>query len=346
MRILGHGYVLSAALVMVVAGGCAGAGNLSPDAATPARSADAARRVAPAPTLARPSAAENGAGRQVVAEDFRSDATTAGDWAWSGDACLTAGDASTPPTSVPACGSLAPQDPPGKGVLQLNPPNPYQVTLIGYTKALSTRRGLRIRWNLYSFDGDGSDGSLLWMTYGDKPEPTKPAGTGGHLGYTDGTVEDPRHRRRHGGGMAHAYLGIGFDEHGNFSAFLPGGPGLVPNTVAVAGAARIGYYYLTGVENASGQPVSLPFPLEDPSSSTRPKRAISIQVTIRRDGMLGVAFDIHDGNGYVTYLSKNIVGINGQPRVPRMVWVGINGSNGANYERRQIDDLTIGTLHL
>jgi len=343
MRFPDYGFVPATVLVAVFLAGCGGTAALAPAAAT-VNGASASARQGAGSGIApeHPGAARV---KRLAAEPFRGTATTPGAWAWSGDTCLTAGNAKTPPTSVPACGDLAPQDRPGDGVLQLNPPNPYQVTLIAYTKPLSTRRGLRIRWNLYSFDGDGSDGSLLWLTYGDKPEPTAPAGTGGHLGYTDGTVAGALDVGRRGGGLAHAYLGIGFDEHGNFSAFLPGGPGLVPNTVAVAGAERIGYYYLTGVENASGQPASLPFPLEYPSSQTRPTVPVSIEVTLRRTGLLTVAFDVHDGNGYVTYLSKNVVGIHGQPRVPHQVWVGINGSNGGNYERRQIDDLRIAEMH-
>jgi len=51
-----------------------------------------------------------------------------------------------------------------------------------------------------------------------------------------------------------------------------------------------------------------------------------------------------DGNGYVTYLSKNIVGIAGQPPVPRKVWIGFNGSTGGSVDQHQIDNLRVGTL--
>jgi hypothetical protein len=52
----------------------------------------------------------------------------------------------------------------------------------------------------------------------------------------------------------------------------------------------------------------------------------------------------HDGNGFVEYVSKNIVGAKGQPAVPATVYVGFVGSNGYDYDRRQIDDVTITTL--
>jgi hypothetical protein len=278
---------------------------------------------------------------RIIRQRFARAMTPPNEWAWSDTACLTAGNKNTPATSIPACGASAKKNQSGWGVLQLTTADSFQVSLVGYHKPFATSRGLRIRWNLYSFDGSGADGTLLWMTYGDKPEPTQPAGTGGHLGYLNGTAAGGNAAPA---GMAHAYLGIGFDEYGNFSAFLPGGPGLVPNTVAVGGAAKIGYQYLTGVENASGQPISLPFPLAQPTLTLRPP-PVSIQVILKSGGLLDVAFDIHDGHGYVTYLSKNIVGVAGQPKVPRFVWIGFNASTGGSADRHQIDDVRVAALH-
>jgi len=342
MRISRHDYILVVAGAAAIIGVCAGTANFAP-------SASAARL--PLATRVTGAAIKPDHAPLLVSETFADTETPANEWVWSAPACLTAGTATTPLTSVPACGGSARQNRPGHGVVELTPPQSYQVSLVGYYQPFSTAHGLRIRYNLYSYDGNGSDGTLLWMTYGDKPEPTVPAGTGGHLGYIDGTVGDLlRNGYRPGArsqalGLANAYLGIGFDEFGNFSAFLPSGPGLVPDTVAVGGAESIGYNYLTGVENASGQPVSLPFSMEQPSSRRRPKHAPSVEIKLERNGLLEVAFDIHNGQGYVTYLSRNIVGIAGQPRVPRSVYIGINGSNGANYERHQIDDLRIWALH-
>ncbi len=339
MNVVRWSGVSASALAGVLMAGCGGGTSIAPDVGTVRQPVnDGVARSA----VSGPRIAIAGQGKRLVRETFSDIATTPDAWVWSGTACLTAGTRSTPATSIPACGANAKQDRPGHGVLQLTTPNPYQVSLVGYTQQVSTAHGLRIKWNLYSFDGDGSDGTLLWMTYGDKTEPLRPAGTGGHLGYTDGTVDATQPAKSRG--MANAYVGIGFDEAGNFSAFLPGGPGPVPDTVAIGGAARIGYHYLTGVENASGQPVSLPFSIEQPTSQTRPKVPVSVEVTLGRDGLLNVSFDIHDGSGYVTYLSKNIVGIAHQPRVPHKVWIGFNGSNGANYERHQIDDVRISTL--
>lgn len=101
--------------------------------------------------------------------------------------------------------------------------------------------------------------------------------------------------------MANAYLGVGMDEYGNFSnptEGRKGGPGAVPETVAVRGAAVSGWQYLTGAKSASGVPASLPFNIDQPAATSRPKNAPTVQVTLTASGVLSVATDFHDGNGF------------------------------------------------
>jgi hypothetical protein len=341
MRIRGLNCVLCVTVAGTLAA-CNGSGALAP---APVQDAGSSALRAPATFNASDAEPEwllfGAHPLRIIRERFANPSTPPGQWASSGSACLTAGNKNSPATSIPACGVNAKKNQAGWGVLQLTTTGAEQVSLAGYYQPFATSHGLRIRWNLYSFNGQGADGSLLWMTYGDKPQPTEPAGSGGHLGYINGTVAAAGAPPP---GMAHAYLGIGFDEFGNFSSFLPGGPGQVPDTVAVGGAAKIGYHYLTGVENGSGQPVSLPFPLAQPDLTVRPKVPVSIQVILKSGGLLEVAFDIHDGHGYVTYLSKKIVGIAGQPKVPRKVWIGFNASTGADVDLHQIDDVRVSTL--
>jgi hypothetical protein len=100
----------------------------------------------------------------------------------------------------------------------------------------------------------------------------------------------------------------------------------------------------TGVENASDQPVGLPFQLANPMLTTHPVTPISAQVMLKSEGQFEVAFDIHDGKGYVTYISKNIVVIAGQPRVPRKVWIGFDASTGGSVARHQINNLRGATI--
>jgi hypothetical protein len=250
---------------------------------------------------------------------------------------LTAGTPSEPKGSIPACGVNAPQDPPGQGALELTTPTSNTQGLAGYHKALPTANGLQIVFDYYSFDGSGADGSLVYLADGSLPRPKRPGASndcGGCLGYVPSG-------RKHG--LSGAYLGVGLDEYGDFGRFLPGGPGQIGQTIYLGGAQSIGYEYLGGVVNGLGQQASLPFDLDFPGDQSRPT-PLTFYISITAAGLVEVAIDIHDGNGPVTYVSENIVGVAGQPAVPATVYVGFIGSCGSADDRHQVNDLTISTL--
>jgi hypothetical protein len=355
------GAVVFAALAIALATGCATSPAVAPFGANENASQPAATtqtlhgRPGPHATpgdgrilrvgLGAPATARllRGQGTLLVSETFANSSTPANAWFHAQPACLTAGTSQTPKTSIPACGSLAPQDPDGSGALQLTQGQASDIRgLAGYREFLSTAQGLEVQFTLYVFDGNGADGSLLYFTDASRPVPDKPAASGGCLGYfpkpADCYGENVNRK------LSGAYLGIGFDEFGNFSNFSLGGPGVVPETVAVCGAAKTKYHYLGGVTNAQGQPASLPFDLNS-DQITRPANAPTIDVRLSRAGLLEVAIDIHDGQGFVTYLSLDSVGLHGQPRVPANVYVGFIGSNGGQYDVHQIGGLTISTLN-
>jgi hypothetical protein len=282
-------------------------------------------------------------GDVLVSETFANSATAPNDWIYTAPSCLTAGS-TPPPGSIPACGASAPQDPPGQGALQLTPAVAYTLGLVGWYAPLPTDNGLDIQFTLYDFNAtkkEHSDGTLLYFTDGSLDPPIEPDGAGGCLGYFWKRTWCGAATKH--GGLANAYLGIGFDEFGHYSKYLNGGPGKVPNTVALGGAVSTGYRYLGGVTNAQGRAASLPFKLYS-DSTTRPPSAPTVDVQLSSAGLLEVAFDIHDGHGFVTYLSETVAGINGQPSVPAMVYVGFIGSSGAGFSTHQINDLTISTL--
>jgi hypothetical protein len=274
----------------------------------------------------------------LVSETFANPTVPVRSWFNKFDACLTAGTADRSIHPIPACGSNAPQDPPGGGALELTPAAGNAIGSVGWRLPLPTANGLDVQFTLYAFDGTipGADGSSLYFTDGSFKHPAKPGGLGGALGYLPGP-----HARQ---GLNSAYLGVGFDEFGNFSSFLTGGPGFIPETVALGGAQSAGFPYLGGVENGSDEPASLPFDLDDPSATTRQSNAPTIDVSLTPDGLVEVAIDIHDGNGSLTYVSQQIVGVNGQPAVPATVFVGFAAGTGGSYNRHQIGNLTISTL--
>jgi hypothetical protein len=204
-----------------------------------------------------------------------------------------------------------------------------------------------VRWTLYSFDAGknesyGGDGSLLFFSDGAQAPPSTVGATGGCLGYLAGKKDC--HGPNSEDSLQNAYLGVGFDEFGDFGKFLHDGPGEISDTVDLAGAQPVGYPYLGGVVNGSGQAISLPFPLDYPLVLKRPASGLAMDVTLNPSGLVQVNIDSHDGKGFVTYVSENIVGINHEPGVPASVYVGFTAATGNSILRHQIQDLTISTL--
>ena len=276
-------------------------------------------------------------GVQLVDQGFQDMKTPPGSFLYIDQTCLTAGKANVP-GSVPPCGSLAPQDKNGQGALENTDAATSVEGWVAYSHPLSTALGLQVSFTIYSFDGNGADGQLLFFTDAAGGPPSTIGRYGGNLGYTSAYSI---------GGLQYAYLGIGFDESGQFSQDAPsqglngGSPNRVPETITARGAISTSYYYLGGALNAQGQPASLPFNWDQPSQKSRPTNGRTVFVTLSPTGYVTCAVDIHDGKGFVTYYSQAIVGVAGQPAVPANVYVGVTGSNGAGVNRHQIEDFFI-----
>lgn len=274
-------------------------------------------------------------GQILVSESFASTATSA-KWFWKDNACLTAGTSPGAPGVIPGC-SNPPQDPPGSGKLRLTAAATSQQGFVGFKQALPTANGLDMSFDLCSYGGSeiAADGTLVWFS-----SPGHPANLGqesGSLGYLKGV----KHKQT---GMHDAYLGIGFDEYGNFSQVLPGGPGYtVPETIAIGGAQSTGYHYLGGYTYGSGQPASLPYPLDDPSGDCY-NWTLGIDIQLTAAGNLQVSIAYPNGSGFVPYYTANVVGLDGQPAVPSTLFVGFASTTGGYYSIHDIRDLTISTL--
>jgi Bacterial lectin len=320
---------------VAVAVGVLGLAQIRTDAQTRANPAP------PAPAAHRAFAsAAAAAGTVLYSEPFNVSVTAPSRYVHSGSACLTAGTASTPATSIPACGAAAQVDASGAGALQLTQPIGNQLGFLAGTTAFSTAAGLVITFTEYSFGGtsQGADGLVAFLSDAGKAVPAGPGKLGGSLGYANGTST---------AGIANAYIGVGLDEYGNFSNPTEGrlgGPGRVPETVAVRGAATINWRYLTGAKTAGGTAASLPFTFDKAASTTRPAAAPTVQITLTAAGALSVAIDVHDGKGFVSYIPPtSIVGLSGQPAVPASVYFGFSSSTGGSTSRHQIGGLTIAT---
>ncbi len=274
-------------------------------------------------------------GTTLLAEPFSSNATV-NSWVGFGGACLTAGNSATPAASLPACSTRAAQDAIGQGALQLTQGRGSLAGMIVSKTPLPTANGLQVTFDDYAFDGTatGANGMAFFFTNAAQPLPTASGSAGSELGYA------PNGKNT---GVANAYVAVGLDEYGGFSA-ISGGPGTIPETITVRGAASAGFPYLGGALNAAGKPASLPFHWDSPASTTRPSGVPTVRAQLTAAGLLTVAVDRHDGNGFVVYDSQSIVGVNGEPAVPAQVYFGMSAATGGNYNTHQVTGLVVSAL--
>lgn len=135
-----------------------------------------------------------------------------------------------------------------------------------YQNAFSVNQGFVIDFEFVSWGGTGADGLTMFLFDGALANGSFRIGAaGGSLGYANDCSN--------GDGMSRAYIGIAFDEFGNFSnpadRCKSGGPGAVANAVTVRGAGdyttgAVGsnYAYLTHSTAATS--------IDCPTCTTRP----------------------------------------------------------------------------
>lgn len=110
----------------------------------------------------------------------------------------------------------------------------------------SSAYGIKAEFEYFSYGGNGADGIVAFLFDADTPI-FNTGGFGGSLGYA---------QRGNQVGLSRAYLGIGFDEYGNFGTTLEGkiggfpgiGESLVPNSIVIRGpgSGLSGYGFVVG----------------------------------------------------------------------------------------------------
>lgn len=122
-----------------------------------------------------------------------------------------------------------------------------------YDAAFDSSNGIVAEFRYYADDGTipGGDGLSFFLVDGDQVDDVNisPGAFGGALGYAQNNAPTD--------GVPHAYLGIGFDEYGNFVTNKEGKEGgfasEVPDSVGLRGSGNgtTGYAYLTSVDISS-----------------------------------------------------------------------------------------------
>lgn len=246
--------------------------------------------------------------------------------------CLTAASTSTA-GSIPAC-SGGPFDASGSGALRLTNNSGNQSGFVIYNTSLSESQGLQVIFDLFMYNGTGADGISFFIIDGSY-SPTVAGANGGSLGYAQksgtGCCDAP--------GLVGGFIGIGFDSYGNFSSATEGrvgGPGFVPGTVAIRGAASTSYAYITGFQSG-GAAAAVPFTMTNNSATTRPT-AVRVRVLLSTSNVLTVDMDSSGaGTAYQNVIPPtDLNAIAGQPPFPQTFKFGWAASTGGSNDIHEV----------
>jgi serralysin len=229
------------------------------------------------------------------------------------------------------------------GILKLTDAVNEQASFILYTKPVDATKGLSITFDFFSYGGKGGtsggtggDGIGFFFIDGSK-SPTKPGGFGGSLGYAQRDILNS--------GIEGGYLGVGFDEFGNYSNGVEGrigGPGQTPDSIAVRGSQATGYKYLTGTGTL---PVSLDNPGPQANRTNSRRRA---QVDLTPTGLLTVQIDLNNDGDFADPGEKPVNALNviaaGNGPLPTTFKFGFAGSTGAATNIHEVGNFKVTTF--
>ncbi|MEX2592100.1 MAG: hypothetical protein WD426_04950, partial [Anditalea sp.] len=185
-------------------------------------------------------------------------------------------------------------DPDGEGVLRLTEAEGDQSGYVYVDVPFSSAYGIKTSFEYFSYGGNGADGIAFYLfDAAISDDDFRIGGFGGSLGYAQKDEAE---------GLKGGYLGIGFDEYGNFSdqeGGKTGGPGRDAQSVTVRGPENAGtgpYPYVDhlNVEEEFGFTI-------DADRNDRPE-------TVADDGYRKVFIDLQpDGNGQFTITVEMLV---------------------------------------
>ncbi|WP_244268504.1 DUF6701 domain-containing protein [Aeromonas fluvialis] len=194
-----------------------------------------------------------------------------------------------------------------------------------------------ITFNHYAYGGNGADG--MAVVFSDAKVTPQPGAFGGPLGYGF----KPRIP-----GFAGGWLGIGFDEYGNYSG--EGGTynvGRRRQAVAIrgSGSGTSGYRYLKGTCNDGTTNINTNClnPGVDGNGGANHKYQLTIDSRISGQSMVKVERD--SGSGYVTLIDGfNAQNQSGQAQVPSDFLLSLTGSTGGLTNVHELDNVQICAL--
>ncbi|WP_036960207.1 SpaA isopeptide-forming pilin-related protein [Pseudoclavibacter soli] len=293
--------------------------------------------------------------------------TSVSDSAWKGlnEACLTKSTGAatsgtvlgscTNRTRVPATNFNSGSTGLPAGYLKLTDDSTDKVGAALYDRALPSKNGLVLEFTQYQFgnstDGDAADGIGFFLTDG-AYSLTSAGSKGGALGYANKSSDD---------GLAHAYLGVGFDEFGNFAdtstditpQCYSGTPTPKKNAVTLRGPGngQTGYCVVGATKKVTDLNASYSLRAQRTGTSyTNANMQSVLQASARKtrvtvyplkDGETNptVTVEMDFGDGYVTVLSETMTAA-----APDLIKFGFLGSTGGSRDTHLISSVRVGTV--
>jgi uncharacterized repeat protein (TIGR01451 family) len=270
-----------------------------------------------------------------IAESFTG--SSASGWSLKGSAVLTAnghGDAA------------------GAGWLRLTDATADRAGTAYYDTAFPSTYGIVATFDYADYGGSHADGFSFFLIDGAVATPTV-GSSGGPLGYaakvdstgpTYSCTTGPQLVRSLNGtplaGVTGGYVGIGFDEYGNFSNCEAGyaSPGLRPQAVAIRGSGTSGTGSQTDFRYLTGVTVTPAFTIDGVERAAARRVRISIisqKITVELD-LTGT------GQAYQTLISGYDLAIApDQGPMPATFKMGISGSTGGSTNTHEIRNVRI-----
>ena len=235
-------------------------------------------------------------------------------------------------------------------IIRLTDAVPNQAQLRLFSTPVDATKGLSVTFDFFSYGGaggtsggTGGDGFSFSLIDGvQDPLKIKPGGFGGSLGYAQSNNIDPK------SGLTGGYLGIGFDEFGNFSSATEGraggkiGGAKVPDSVAVRGSQLNNYNFLTGTPTL---PVSLDVPAAQGGNQTTALKHAKIDLS--PTGQLTVKVDLDGNNTFdptETLINYNVITEGNNGAIPSTFRFGFAGSTGVATNIHEVGDFIVTTF--
>jgi Domain of unknown function DUF11/Bacterial lectin len=206
-----------------------------------------------------------------------------------------------------------------------------------YNTPFNAGLGVKMDFEYLTWGGTGADGFTVFLFDGATPNNQFQIGDfGGSLGYANGCNSTP--------GLSNAYVGIAFDEFGNFSnpndRCKNGGPGAKPDTVSIRGPSASNYPFLTSVAASGG----IDCPASTVGCGTRPapgtfyRRVIaSVEPTSGGNYAITVSWQTSVGGLFTTLISNYTL----PTAPPGTLKIGFAASTGGSTNYHEIRNLSI-----